>query len=810
MTLRALAPGARPAPEPTLVRAAWLALVLALARGTVLVALELAHHGDGALARLRLAHVVPTLALVAAGLALAGYLGSWGLALVPRARVVGVLAFAALFGAFLAGLFDADASRRIGLATTTGQLAMACAGAVGLALALVFVLAWPRAVAARFAGGPPWAALPALVLAAAVVLARSALGGLGERMELRQVEREVATLTFEVVRAHPEAAPAPGLIAPATAPGQDGAARPGLVLAPPALVRRALAPEDEGAWLVGGAGVDHSAAEIAARLPGHVVRCSARLDGAEVFAAELALADAGAWRELGDGRGVPVGAAGLLELATELLDAERRAVVPAEPLRVGFGGLALERRSRIARTRASPEHPSVVLVLIDTLRADRTSAYGYARETTPHLAALARRGVLFEEAHSTSSWTWPSTASILTGLLPEEHGVEDAASAFLAQGLDTLPEALQRLGVTTAAWSGSPLIVPDKAFDQGFEFFDASREGHMRRSELFLPGALEWLESAAGWRFFLYLHLMEPHAPYVPLAEGRARFAADVPVDLDPRRSLDQQWELLRRYGEDGVLAPERVVPPEEQRWISDLYDACVWSADHYLGLVLARLEELGLAESTLVAVTSDHGEELFDHGLLAHAHALHRELVHVPLVLAGPGLARGERVRAPRSGAALGPTLARLAGTELAGPGGTLDLFADDARGALFFSTRQGYWNGAGRQPLFGLRQGDAVLHFAPEGAPFGRYAGPEAPPEGELRLYDLARDPRELRDLAAEDPARAQALLALLRAQLAGREARSLGSAAADPATLESLRRLGYVGPGEGEPEELESEPR
>lgn len=786
-------------PESGFALATWLALALTLARAAVLLALELQHHGDPELAGMRVAHAVPPLVVTACGLALAAALGAWSLGLARSAalRALVPLAFGGVFLAFLGGRLDGDASRRIGLDTPRGALALALVGLAALALALAYFLARPRWLCTRLARSKRRALAPIALFVAGLWLLRASFGALGESMDVRRVEHELVGGTWEVLRAHPDGPPAPGLLSPSAESRYEAAARPALMLPPPARVRRALPEADGTRWLVGGVGLDRSVDEVAARYPDHVLRFAARIDGSLAFEAELALAAPSRWVEFGAGTGLAVRPGAVLELETTLLDRAGHAVEPSEPLPVGFGGLALQQRERVARTHASRERPNLVLVLIDTLRADRTSAYGYARATTPHLAALAERGLLFEEACATASWTWPSTASILTGLLPEEHGVEDAASSFLSQGLDTLAEALQRTGVTTAAWSGSPLIVPDKFFDQGFEFFDASHEGHMRRSDLVLPGALEWLDTVGEWRFFLYLHLMEPHAPYVPLPEGRRRFAPEVPAGFDARRSVDQQWELLRRYGETGTLDPSGVVPPEEQRWISDLYDGCVWSADHYLGELLARLAELGLDENTIVAVTSDHGEELFDHGLLAHAHALHRELVRVPLVLAGPGLPRGERVSVPVSGAAVGPTLARLSGAAIEGLSAPLDLLRPEAGARLLFSTRQGYWNGVGRQPLFGLRAGTSVLHFAPRGVPFGAH---DASGAGEVRLYDLAQDPEERHDLAPSEPERAAALRAELGARLAALESRRTETGGAvDPGTLDAMRSLGYIGPGD-----------
>jgi arylsulfatase A-like enzyme len=786
------------------VLAAWLALFLVLGRAGIVLALELAHHGDPRLAGVRLAYAFLQLLYMGVGIAMAAALGAWSAAVAGSARGARWALFVALFAAaflFLWGRLDADPSRRIGLHTPLGRIALALAGCLGRGLAAFFSTSRARALRGVLAGSWRRALLPLLALALLALSLRSALGGLGDSMLVRRVERDlVAGTGWEVLRSHPDGAPGAGLLCPSQEYSPEGAARPALLLPPPARVRRVLEESEGPLWLVGSAGVDHSAAEsadgAAARYAGHRVRFGVTVDGLRVCEALLPLRGANAWEHLLGRDGLALRGGARLELDTALVDPHGNEARPEVPLAAGFGGLALERRARLARTRASPERPSLVLVLLDTLRADRTSAYGYARPTTPNLEALARRGVLFEEAHATASWTWPSTASILTGLYPEQHGVEDAASSFLPEHLDTLPEALQRQGFTTAAWSGSPLIVPDKRFDQGFEFFDASREGRLRRSDLVLPGALEWLGTTRGTRFFLYLHLMEPHAPFVPLAEGRARFASDVPASFDPRKVLDYNWELQSAgFTPDGERRTDAIVSPEEQRWISDLYDGCVWSADHYLGLLLARLEELGLAESTVVAVTSDHGEELFDHGLLTHAHGLYRELVRVPLVLAGPGLPRGERVSAALSLAALGPALARLGGATIegaeAGPGAA-DLLRPDDEGTTLFSTRQGWWNGVARQPLYGLRKGSSVLHFAPQGAPWG---APPSSGEGEVRLYDLARDPREEHDLAPLEPERTRSLRDELLRRLAGLEAlRVERGGAPDEGTLEVLRGLGY----------------
>ena len=782
---------------------AWVGFYGLSGRALMVLALELAHHGDFALARLRLAGAIPSASGFAAGLALLAT-GAAGFA-APAVRRAARALLVGLGSAGFAGFLDPDASRRIGLDTPLGFVALACAFVLAF-LPLGF-LAFERPRALRRALAPSRrAALLPLAGAGALAL-RLAGGGLGPTMELHTVALELVRAPWQVLSARADAPPRPLVLCPSAEYSEEGAGRPALLLAPPARVRR-TAPEGGPFVLRGGAGIDHAVtAELAERYPGHALRFRVRVDGVQAFETTLALAHAEAWVELGAaGAGLPIASGAELELETALLDAQDREVEPSEPLRAGFGDLVLERRTRAPRTRASAAHPNLVLVLIDTLRADRTSAYGYARATTPNLDALAARGVLFEDLSATASWTWPSTASILTGLLPEQHGVVDAQSSFLPQELDTLPEALQRAGVTTAAWSGSPLIVPAKHFDQGFEFFDASREGRLRRSDIVLPSALDWLGAASEWRFFLYLHLMEPHAPYAPLPEGRARFAAEVPASFDPHKTLEYPWALRRDgFSKSGVRQTETIVPAEEQRWISDLYDGGVWSADHYLGLVLARLRALGLEENTLVVVTSDHGEELFDHGLLAHTHSLHRELVRVPLVLAGPGvLPRGGRVREALSAVALGPTLARLCGAELEGLSAAHDLFDGWRVGGgaeaqpCYFSTRQGWWNGVANQPLFGLRLGSYVLHYAPEGQPWGVPRSARDPDaQGEVRLYISAQDPAELQDLAPRLPELTLSLRDDLLRHLAGLATQHPQSGVgADEATLGVLRALGYLG--------------
>lgn len=454
--------------------------------------------------------------------------------------------------------------------------------------------------------------------------------------------------------------------------------------------------------------------------------------------------------------------------------------------RVRFGLLEFERDRELPRRQARAEGASVVLVLIDTLRADGLACLGNPRPASPVLDALAARGAVFERAYSPAPWTVPSTASLLTALAPPAHGSGFAGSNFLAHRLLTLAEAFARNGFSTAAFSNNNLISAERNFGQGFESFTMNPWETAGRT---MARAEEWLAAHADERFFLYLHLIDPHSPYNPPAEHRARFAADVPADLDAKPQATVSKILAGR------------APPAEQLALyaeqcRRLYDGETSFADEQVGRLLAQLRALGLEEDTVIAVTSDHGEEFLEHGLMGHVHHLHHELVHVPLIVAGPGVAAGRRVARPAEIRLLGPTLMKLARTEDRAGFADEDLL-DDARWLgregepLFFST------GPGRLPttpgaawqherrLYGVRRGDWFYVWAPS-----------TPKLGAARefLYHVASDPGELDDRAAAQPALCLELRGLIQDWLD----RSLSGPiheAVDARDRADMRALGYV---------------
>lgn len=610
---------------------------------------------------------------------------------------------------------------------------------------------------------------------------------------------------FEVLEPNPRAPHTLGRITPSMHHLQDGAELRALVLPPPAAVRFDVGEFDGPRFLRLRAGMDVSAARFLRRkYPGGEFTFEVLINGEPAARAAVSTPAEPEppwteWQPLPGANGLRVRAGDVITLRTGLFDATGAAVPAPIGPRIGFGGLRLEQVVRRARAEASPAAPNLIVVVVDTLHRDRLSAYGYEHATSPALESLARRGTLFEEAYATSPWTWPSTASLLTGLQVREHGVESYRSSFLAADLTTLAEVCQDAGLSTAGWSGNPLIAERHGFAQGFERLTSPTGGFQPTGEYF-DEVQAWLAEHASERFLLYLHLVEPHHPLQPLPRGRALFAPQV-AQPDERLAHDAHpaWRENTQLGAEQVPL-EELFSAQDQRDISALYDACVWSADAWLRRLLEQVDELGLEERTLIVFTSDHGEELFDHGQLGHGRTLYDELVRVPLVLAGPGVPAGQRLSAPVSNRHLAAYLASRVGSSAFGAGDLLERGAATPAdvGPLLFSTRVGLWDSAAAVEILGLRDGPLVTHYALAApAPEGSDLAAQPFDAARLRLFDVERDPEQRVDLAAQDPERARAAWAALLAHFeALARVRGPRVESVDAGTLELLRNIGYIG--------------
>ncbi|HEV8114303.1 MAG TPA: sulfatase [Planctomycetota bacterium] len=791
----------------------WAALALLF--GTVLYVLHAAAvvSGDWLEARdpveLAAWHVGLTLELAfPTAMAFAAIATAVAIALARR-PLIAVLATAPLFLAGLVGWPFEDPHHLPDPSVHHGKVALLEYGCVALGLGFLLVLACSR-VRTRLPRAGLFArrgVLAAILVAAAIVPATS--WALCRRTPpMRQVRERVHEFLAEpagwtVVRSDPKAPPRVGSLTPSLDGALDGGDLPSLIMPPPCEVRFEI-PRDAGRVnLRASAGVDRRLRwQLEHTPPETSISFEILVDGVSRFTASMPAhgpESVRVWHHAGGREGIPLAAGEVVTLRTSLSPPDA-AVTGNIGLLAGFGRLELERSVKRPRERASAERPNLVLIVMDTLRADELSCYGKPGTTTPHLDALAARGVLYERAVAASSWTWPSTASILTGLVPETHGVVDDSACFLDDQLETLAEVLEARGYTTAGFTANPLLDPVKNFDQGFETYAYSRE--MRKSDEVMPGITSWLSELADARFFLYVHLVDTHEPVNPRAEDLARVGttATPPPGCDERPTVLVRPALL--HGDAltaaGVSNPDLRIPPEHQRWLRDTYSAAVSTADAYVGTVLDMLKEYDLDRNTVVAFTSDHGEELFDHGFLGHDQSLHRELVHVPLILAGPGIPRGVRVSTPVSNRHLAPTLARRGGAELPAVKDAQDLGAPDGiePRALFFSTEHGWWWNAQGTSILGIEEWPWVLHWVPRGLAWGVARGTD-PGDGQIRLYDLGTDPREMTDRSIERADLAREMLARLKehTQTALSERRVRVRAAGD-GTRALLKRFGYAG--------------
>jgi choline-sulfatase len=398
-------------------------------------------------------------------------------------------------------------------------------------------------------------------------------------------------------------------------------------------------------------------------------------------------------------------------------------------------------------------HPNVLLVTIDTLRADHLGSYGAPNVMTPNLDALAKRGVRFETAVAHVPLTGPSHASILTGRTPPGHGFRNNGGYALAPTLRTAAEDFKQAGYRTAAFVSAFPLDRRFGFDRGFDVYDdhlprgndPRRTPYVERSaDVTTDAALRWLgalkSAGKSGPWFMWVHYYDPHAPYEPPADLANRFRG----------------------------AP---------------YDGEIAFVDRELARALKALEQGGELAKTIVLVTADHGESLGEHGEGTHGVFVYDATIRVPWIMTGPGVGEGR----------VSPTLARLIDVlptlgDLAGLAGRADLEGRSLRPAIegrrmadapsyaesMYSELELGW-----APLYSWRAGGFKLIEAPR-----------------AELYDLKSDPAELTNLVDNDATRVKQLRRGLEVALHQQTAPAGAAASSDPQTLERLRSLGYLG--------------
>jgi arylsulfatase A-like enzyme len=462
----------------------------------------------------------------------------------------------------------------------------------------------------------------------------------------------------------------------------------------------------------------------------------------------------------------------------------------------------------------------VILIVLDTLRADHLGLYGYPRDTSPALDEFASAATVFERCISTSSWTVPAHASILTGLYPRSHGSHlksgvNSAELGLAAALRTLPEVLKEAGYQTGAVVANSWLRAGSGFEQGFGWFEDSKRHPLLLDPwmwmfanvvsetigpsswidsilgafkpIFTPyptfeemasSAIDWIDRSPERPFFLFMNAMEAHDPFEPPPPFRDRWAGRHPGRV-PFHHVRAQ-----------TLRGEHLIDQRLLEHFVSQYDGEIAYLDRQLGRFFDELRVAGVFDQSWIIITSDHGEHFGEHGLLWHRTSLYRELVHVPMIVKRPNQLIGDRVGSLVQLTDIMPTLLRENDIPLS------DRLPEDAglwseRTTAFSELYYDEWivNEHGpdaARSLFSLETANEKLIFSK-----GETAA--------IEVYDVNKDPGELENLAASRPDAASRLADRLDRFVdslpdppttSGRSEDEL-----DEATLRRLRSLGYV---------------
>lgn len=433
--------------------------------------------------------------------------------------------------------------------------------------------------------------------------------------------------------------------------------------------------------------------------------------------------------------------------------------------------------------------PNILILVIDALRPDHVGAYGYPLATTPTIDGLARKGVLFLDATSSSSYTRAAVPSIFASVHPAAHGVfsQGRQVEMLSEEVTTLAETLKARGYATAAFAPNPSLHRAFNFDQGFDLYDddfqigagPKHEAHETARKIHAR-FLRWLSGNREKPYFAYLHYRDVHGPYVPPSPYDRMFPRS-----GERRSLTRQ-----EFRSQPVDLREPVRYQDLDSYIEQ-YDGEIRYTDDHLAKLLAELDREGLLENTVLFLTADHGESFLEHGVWTHGTSLYEEQTRVPLLMVLPDeRSAGLRIEEPVQTIDLYPTVLELLGLEIPAQVhgrsllGALEGEADPLRPVFSEARMNQRKQASSRGQLVAVRRGGWKLIYNRTNR--------------KIELYHLKEDPAETRNLVEREPERARELLRLISAydrESAQLGYRAKGQDALPPDVIEGLRALGYV---------------
>lgn len=444
--------------------------------------------------------------------------------------------------------------------------------------------------------------------------------------------------------------------------------------------------------------------------------------------------------------------------------------------KVWWRRIYIKEEKSIKRRKSNKKNPNIICVLVDCLRDDHLGYRGYNRNVSPFIDSLASKSLVFQDTYTTTTWTWPATASLLTGLNPLEHGVIHRNSSYLDHEIRTIAEHLQLNGFTTLGISANSLITPKYNFDQGFETFIEHTKVGKRNASVLNKAFKTWLDKFEKFQFFAYIHYMDVHSAYEAPMPYFSRY-----IDEKKGRSILKVFEKV-----SSEVNAKKNYSNVTEDFVSGslaLYDAEIAYFDSQLEKLFKLLESKKLARKTIICLISDHGEEFMEHGLMKHGLDLYNECLRIPFFLYYPGKIEAKISEKKTNIMDVFPTLCHLANIPV----------PKNIRGKNLLSEYPGF-DDLAVSTFYGFdpKHNSTQLHALLENS----YKLIYKPQDETFKLFNIKKDPGERKDLASEESnITARMRDKLLRKINDMQNVQRTLNITPDKETIRRLKALGYI---------------